>query len=78
MRRILSALMTERVPTSKMLTTLLVITEGIINKRPLTPASDDPSDLEPITPNHLRIHRSATTPPGLFNEHDLHCRKKWR
>ena len=55
-RRILSTIMTEQVPTSEMLTTLLVIAEGIINNRPLTPASDDPNDLEPLTPNHLLIH----------------------
>ena len=56
--------MTEQVPTSEMLTTLLVIAEGIINNRPLTPASDDPNDLEPLTPNHLLIHRPASVPPG--------------
>ena len=76
-RRILFSIMTEQVPTSEMLTTLLVIAEGMINNRPLTPASDDPNDLEPLTPNHLLIHRPASVPPGLFNEGDLHCRKKW-
>ena len=70
--------MTEQVPTSEMLTTLLVVAEGIINNRPLTPASDDPNDLEPLTPNHLLIHRPASAPPGLFNEDDLHSRRKWR
>ena len=77
-RRILFTIMTEQVPTSEMLTTLLVVAEGIINNRPLTPASDDPNDLEPLTPNHLLIHRPASAPPGLFNENDLHSRKKWR
>ena len=43
-RRVLSTIMTEQVHTSEMLTTLLVIAEGIINNRPLTPASDDPND----------------------------------
>ena len=61
-----------------MLTTLLVIAEGIINDRPLTPASNDLNDLEPLTPNHLLIHRPASTPLGLFSENDLHSRKKWR
>ena len=77
-RRILFTIMTEQVPTSEMLTTLLVVAEGIINNRPLTPASDDPNDLEPLTPNHLLIHRPARVPPGLFSKEDLHCRKKWR
>ena len=77
-RRVLFALMTEQVPTSEMLTTLLVIAEGIVNNRPLTPASDDPKDLEPLTPNHLLIHRPVNIPPGLFNENDMYHRKKWR
>ena len=77
-RRILFTIMTEQVPTSEMLTTLLVMAEGIINNRPLTPASDDPNDLEPLTPNHLLLHRPASAPPGLFNEDDLHSWKKWR
>ena len=77
-RRVLSTIMTEQVPTSEMLTTLLVIAEGIINNRPLTPASDDPNDLEPLTLNHLLIHRPASVPPGLFNKNDLCCRRKWR
>ena len=59
-RRILFTIMTEQVPTSEMLTTLSVIAEGIINNRPLMPASDDPNDLEPLTPNHLLIHRPAS------------------
>ena len=76
-RRILFTIMTEQVPTSEMLTTLLVVAEGIINNRPLTPASDDPTDLEPLTSDHLLIHRPARVPPGLFSKEDLHCRKKW-
>ena len=77
-RRILSTIMTEQVPTSEMLTTLLVIAEGIINNRPLTPASDDPNDLEPLTLNHLLIHRPARILPCLFKEDYLHFQKKWR
>ena len=76
-RRVLSTIMTEQIPTSEMLTTLLVIAEGIINNRPLTPVSDDPNDLEPLTPNHLLIHQPASVPLGLFNENDLYCRRKW-
>ena len=53
-------------PILSSVTTLLVVAEGIINNRPLTPASDDPNDLEPLTPNHLLIHRPASAPPGLL------------
>ena len=77
-RRILSGLTRERVLTSEMLTTLLVTAEGIMNNRPLTPASSDPSVLESLTPNHLLIHRPAYAPPGLYDKSDSKTEKKWR
>ena len=77
-KRVLAGLTHEQVLSYEMLVTLLVVAEGIINNRPITPVSDDPRDPEPLTPNHLLIHRPATAPPGLFNDRDLHSRKKWR
>ena len=75
-RRILAGLTQEQVLSYEMLTTLLVVAEGIINNRPITPVSSDPADLEPLTPNHLLIHRPATVPPGLFNAGDSRLSRK--
>ena len=77
-RRILSGLTREQVMTSEMLITLLVTANGIMNNRPLTPALSNPSDLEPLTPNHLLIHRPAYAPPGLHDKGDSKPEKKWR
>jgi hypothetical protein len=53
--------------------------ESILNNRPLTQISNDINDLEPLTPNHLLLADSVVTyPPGLFSEHDLFVRKRWR
>ena len=71
-RRILSGLTREQVMTSEMLTTLLVTAEGIMNNQPLTPASSDPSNLEPLTPNHLLIHR----PAWIVRQERLEARKE--
>ncbi|XP_052567338.1 uncharacterized protein LOC120430428 [Culex pipiens pallens] len=49
--------------TAEDLNTLLVQVEGCLNSRPLTPMSDDPNDLEPLTPAHCLVQSSLQTVP---------------
>ena len=56
-RKILGALTKEQVLDDECLQTLLCEAESIINGRPLTKVSDNPNDLEPLTPNHLLLLR---------------------
>ena len=59
--------------------TLFCEVESILNGRPLTPASDDPSDLSVLTPNHLLLLRHGETcPPGTFLQTDNYVRRRWR
>ena len=61
------------------LRTLLAEIEFIMNNRPLVPASDDPADLEALTPNHFLLQRKVHgLPPGVFVKQDYLCRKQWR
>ena len=65
--------------TDESLSTFLCEVENIINSRPLTTVSDDPNDLEPLTPNHLLQQKQPTSlPPGIFHPSDNYSRKQWR
>ena len=53
--------------------------ESILNSRPLTTVSNDPYDLEPLTPNHLLLLKpNGSLPPGVFDKRDSYSRKQWR
>ena len=78
-RKILGGLVNEQRLDDQSLLTLMCETEGIINGRPLTTVSDDPKDLEPLTPNHLLLLRQDTPlPPGLLVKSDMYSRRRWR
>ncbi|KAL4217997.1 hypothetical protein ACF0H5_022735 [Mactra antiquata] len=63
------------------LRTLFYEVMAIINCRPLTVFDiNDPSALEPLTPNHILTAKSdiPAPPPGEFVREDLFLRKRWR
>ena len=78
-RKVLNALLKEQTLDDEGLTTLMCEIESIVNGRPITRLSDDPSDCEALTPNHLLLLRSGPNlPPGLFRKEDTHSRRRWR
>ena len=75
----MGALMEEQVLDDDSLTTLMCGVESIVNGRPLTKVSDDPRDMEVLTPNQLLLLRSGPpAPPGLFSKNEIYSRKRWR
>ena len=66
---------------SASLRTFLYEVMAIINSRPLTTEHlNDPTSLEPLTPNHILMMKSSimSPPPGQFVGQDLYLRKRWR
>ena len=56
--------------------TLFCEIESIVNGRPLTKVSDDPQDVNALTPHHLLFLKSnECVPPGAFKKSDGFSRR---
>lgn len=78
-RKILNSVVKQQTLDEEGLQTLMCEVEAIINSRPLTRVSDDPNDLEPLTPNHLLLLKTKPLiPPGVFDQKDTYSRRRWR
>ena len=78
-KEIMYGLVKDHVLTDPQLYTLLTEVESIINSRPLTHLSQDITDFDPLTPNHILLgfHRNWTA-IGDTSELDLSSRRKWK
>ena len=75
----MGALTKEQILDDEGLVTLMCEAESIVNGRPVTKVSDDPKDLEALTPNHLLLLRSGPSlPPEFFQKDEIYSRKRWR
>ena len=78
-RRVLSSVLRQQTLDDDGLHTVLCEVEAILNDRPITQLSNDPNDLEPLTPNHLLLLKGKPAlPPGVFRPHDQYMKRRWR
>ena len=78
-KRALAVILGPRSVDDEMLLTVLTEVEAVMNGRPLTHVSTEPTDLEALTPNHFLIGRACPQlPPGVFTDGDLSSRRRWR
>ena len=61
------------------LATLMSEIEAMINARPLTIVSDNPRNVNALTPNHLLIMKANQSfLPGVFIKSDHYSKWRWR
>ena len=60
-KRILRTLLKEQKVNEETLITILTEVEMILNDRPITQTSDDPKDLEALTPSHILLLKSNSS-----------------
>lgn len=78
-KKILYSIIKEQTLDDESLQTALCEVEAIMNDRPITDASQDVKDPEPLTPIHrLLMKRMPTLPPGLFDKGDTYSRRRWK
>ena len=78
-KRALNFILENRPLDDEIFITVVAQVTGLLNSRPLTTMSEDITDPEPLTPNHLLLGRSnPNMPPDLFGGGDLSSRKRWR
>lgn len=78
-RHVLCSVLKQQTFDDEGLNTVFCEVEAILNSRPITKVSDDPQDLEALTPNHILLLRTnPVLPPGVFSQSDLYHRRRWR
>ena len=66
-------------PGRETLRTVFAEVMAMSNSRPIFPTSDDPNDVEALTPNHLLLQRrNQVVSTGVFTKEELSTRKQWR
>ena len=78
-KEVLFGLMKDHTLTDPQLLTFVTEAEAILNSRPLTHLSDDASDLDALTPNHVLLgqHRNWTSITDV-SEADINSRRQWK
>lgn len=78
-RRTLTSVLKQQTLNDETFHTVLCEVEAILNDRPITKLSEDPNDLEALTPNHLLTMKAKPIlPPGLFEKTDCYIKRRWR
>lgn len=77
--QVLNATLNQKIIEDEELQTVFCEVEAILNKRPLSTASYDPHDLEPLTPNHILLLKTQSILlPATFLKSNIYSRCHWK
>ena len=76
-KRVFYCILGTRKLTDEVLSTTLCLVEQALNARPLTPVTDDPEDLEALTPNHFLLGCASASLPSSVHENEPNLRKRY-
>ena len=78
-REVLRAIVKQQLLCDESLLTFISETERILNSRPITQASTNSDDPEPLTPSKLLLLRNESSfPNGVFRKSDSYINRWWR
>ena len=76
-KRVFYSILGNRRLTDETLCTTFCLVEQALNNRPLTPVSDDPNELEALTPNHFLLGRSSAALPSAVSGDQPDLRRRY-
>ena len=76
-KRVFYSILGNRRLTDETLSTTFCLVEQALNNRPLTPVSDDPNELEALTPNHFLLGRSSAALPSAVSGDQPDLRRRY-
>ena len=78
-KQILVALVKQQLLNDESLVTFMAEVERILNSRPICPVSDDPKDLEALSPSQLLLLKdNGCEPMCVTVKEDCYSRRRWR
>ena len=77
-KNVMFSMIKNTVLTDFQLMTIFTEIEAIVTSRPLPYVSDNPDNIEPLTPNHLLLGRYNSKTVIEENDGDIASRRRWK
>ena len=76
-KRVFYYILGTRKLTDEVRSTTVCLVEQALNAQPITPVTDDPEELEALTPNHFLLGCASAALPSSVYENEPNLRKRY-